>query len=166
MRRRASVPVLALALVLVGCKNEPSPVVLEKIDAVDQRVRDLEDRVTRVEKERRDAEASEAPPFELEAPRAATGGRLETKASIAIAKDGIRLNGDLVGPAELSDRLAAVRQANPAVALIVRADADVPHAKVVEILDLARTIGIERFSVAAFAGEPEPEPEPVTPPAK
>jgi biopolymer transport protein ExbB/TolQ len=50
--------------------------------------------------------------------------------------------------AQLTERLRALREKKPEVVVVVSADGDVTHRRVVEAMDAARAAGISRMAIA------------------
>lgn len=53
-----------------------------------------------------------------------------------------------VAPGALGAALSAIRTRNPEIVLIVNADAEVAHGRVVEVMDEARSVGLSRLAIA------------------
>jgi biopolymer transport protein ExbD len=51
---------------------------------------------------------------------------------------------------QLQVSFQALRQSTPNPTLIIRADQDTPHGKVIEVMDTARTAGIENIAIATM----------------
>ncbi|MFQ5684526.1 MAG: ExbD/TolR family protein, partial [Candidatus Binatia bacterium] len=47
----------------------------------------------------------------------------------------------------LTDRFRMVAQSNPQTQILIQADERVPHGKVVQVMDLARTSGLQRLAI-------------------
>lgn len=91
----------------------------------------------------------------LQLPQAATAA-LQTEASltVGVTADGrIFVEEEPVSRADFSRRMAAERERNPDVNVVLRADADARHADVLFVLDGLRSAGISRIGIAADPGE-------------
>lgn len=91
----------------------------------------------------------------LQLPQAATAV-LQTEASLTV---GVTIDGRIfveeepVSRADFSRRMAAERERNPDVNVVLRADEDARHADVLFVLDGLRSAGISRIGIAADPGE-------------
>ena len=91
----------------------------------------------------------------LQLPQAATAV-LQTEASltVGVTADGrIFVEEEPVSRADFSRRMAAERERNPDVNVVLRADEDSRHADVLFVLDGLRSAGISRIGIAADPGE-------------
>lgn len=91
----------------------------------------------------------------LQLPQAATAV-LQTEASltVGVTADGrIFVEEEPVSRADFSRRMAAERERNPDVNVVLRADEDARHADVLFVLDGLRSAGISRIGIAADPGE-------------
>lgn len=91
----------------------------------------------------------------LQLPQAATAV-FQTKASltVGVTADGrIFVEEEPVSRADFSRRMAAERERNPDVNVVLRADEDARHADVLFVLDGLRSAGISRIGIAADPGE-------------
>lgn len=91
----------------------------------------------------------------LQLPQAATAA-LQTEASltVGVTADGrIFVEEEPVSRADFSRRMAAERERNPDVNVVLRADEDARHADVLFVLDGLRSAGISRIGIAADSGE-------------
>jgi biopolymer transport protein ExbD len=96
--------------------------------------------------------------FEVNLPRAGKGAApaATTDVTVAILADGRAvIGGQVADDAALAAAFDAARGRSAAAALLVQADAGVPHGRVVEIMDLARRHGLTRLAIATRAA-PEP----------
>lgn len=87
----------------------------------------------------------------LQLPQAATAV-LQTEASltVGVTADGrIFVEEEPVSRADFSRRMAAERERNPDVNVVLRADEDARHADVLFVLDGLRSAGISRIGIAA-----------------
>ncbi len=70
-------------------------------------------------------------------------------AAITVARDGqAYLDRQPVTRAALDARLRSLVGANPAVAIVITADEEVAHGRVVDVLDAVRTAGVTRMAIA------------------
>lgn len=91
----------------------------------------------------------------LQLPQAATAV-LQTEASltVGVTADGrIFVEEEPVSRVDFSRRMAAERERNPDVNVVLRADEDARHADVLFVLDGLRSAGISRIGIAADPGE-------------
>lgn len=91
----------------------------------------------------------------LQLPQAATAA-LQTEASltVGVTADGrIFVEEEPVSRADFSRRMAAERERNSDVNVVLRADEDARHADVLFVLDGLRSAGISRIGIAADPGE-------------
>lgn len=63
------------------------------------------------------------------------------------------LDKDKVATGQLGSALAALAQAYPGEVVVIRADAAVPHGRVVKAMDAARTAGFHKLAIATRAPE-------------
>lgn len=87
--------------------------------------------------------------LKVELPKAANGADQVTKlAAVTVAKDGkLYLNDALISEKDLPGALKRTHEVNPDVNLIVTADKEVMHGKVVHVIDIARGVGIFKFAI-------------------
>lgn len=105
------------------------------------------------------------PAVEMDLPEAATAGEVQVVLSVIVPQRGATLvNGDpIAGDAELVERAAAARKANPQVRAVIHADGDVAHRRVIATIDALKRGGVARVAFATLAPEPGPlgqEPAP------
>lgn len=80
----------------------------------------------------------------LSLPKASSGETRQDRVSVSVTRDGvIYLDRDQVDPAQLTLRLRALREM-----VVISADGDVTHRRVVEAMDAARTAGVSRMAIA------------------
>ncbi|MBI3182206.1 MAG: biopolymer transporter ExbD [Myxococcales bacterium] len=73
---------------------------------------------------------------------------VESDLSVAILADGrIVLAGNVVAPEELKRALEESRQRSPDTLVIVQADEGVPHGKVVEVMEMAKSAGLAQLAI-------------------
>lgn len=83
-------------------------------------------------------------------PRATTGAQTPNEsAAITVARDGqAYLDRQPVTRAALGERLRGLVGANPAVAIVITADEEVAHGRVVDVLDEVRAAGVTKMAIA------------------
>lgn len=89
--------------------------------------------------------------FDLDLPEASAaqvvdGGRPEIVE--VEAEGGVRLGGDEVPIADLSDRLATLRAANPEIAVMIRGERAVPHGRMTEVYEACRGAGVRHVAIS------------------
>jgi biopolymer transport protein ExbD len=85
----------------------------------------------------------------LSLPKAASGEPRQDRVSVSVTRDGvIYLDRDQVEPAQLAENLRALHEKDPEVVVVVSADGDVTHRRVVEAMDAARLAGISKMAIA------------------
>jgi biopolymer transport protein ExbD len=87
-------------------------------------------------------------------PRATSAAPAAEKKSLAVSltKDGgLFLDKDQVTLEQLQARFRGEKAQGAEVTLVVRADQEVPHGRVVEVMDAARTEGLNRLAIATQA---------------
>ena len=99
---------------------------------------------------------SQAIPMDL--PRAATGGEVQTVYAVTIAADGaLSVDGrPIANDAELLRSARAAQQQDAELRAVLRAAGAVPHARVLQTMDVLRQAGVGRV---AFAVAPGPNVE-------
>jgi biopolymer transport protein ExbD len=87
--------------------------------------------------------------LKVELPKAASqADSVASIAAVTISKEGkIYYNQDPVTEAELTGHFRSAISANKDVNLIVSADKDVAHGKVVHVIDMAKLEGITKFAI-------------------
>ena len=86
------------------------------------------------------------------------GGAADVQASssdlsIAILTDGrLVLAGDVVSADELKKALEDAKAKNPDTLVIVQADEGVPHGKVVEVMEMAKSAGLAQLAIGVREG--------------
>jgi biopolymer transport protein ExbD len=90
-------------------------------------------------------------------PHAATGqSAVAENATITLTRDGqTYLNREPVDTAGLPSRLKPLLAANPSLAVIINADSQVAHGRVVDVLDGVRGVSVSRLAIAVV---PEGKP--------
>jgi len=87
--------------------------------------------------------------LKVELPKASNGAdSVQSLAAVTIAKaGGVYFNQKPIAEGELAAKLKEAHANNPDVNLIVTADKEVPHGKVVHVIDVARGEGIFKFAI-------------------
>lgn len=87
-------------------------------------------------------------------PKAAKAEAARAPVSISIARDGVvYLEREPIEPAQLSARLHARASTEPDLAVVIEADTDVAHGRVVDVMDAARVAGIGKLAIAVTPRE-------------
>ncbi|MBN1962906.1 MAG: biopolymer transporter ExbD [Deltaproteobacteria bacterium] len=77
-----------------------------------------------------------------------TDGAAQKPTTVSIMKDGsLRYNDEKLDDDELARRLKEAVQNDNEMSLVVSADADVPHGRVVHLLDIAKLNGVSKFAI-------------------
>lgn len=95
-----------------------------------------------------------SPGIEVDLPRSSSETILQDDNDIEIwvTRDGaVRVDEEPVTWDGLRARIDAARQQNPRTLVIVKADKDVDHGRVVAVMDLARSMGLSRLAIATEA---------------
>lgn len=90
------------------------------------------------------------PSINVNLPKAATGEQsVPTQLSITITKDGRTvLNGANADEDGIRAKAQEEVGKNPEVQAIISADQDVPHGKVVQVIDLVKGSGVKKFAIS------------------
>jgi biopolymer transport protein ExbD len=89
---------------------------------------------------------SKAIPVDL--PEAATGESMARTLSISLDQAGkLYLDGTATSEAELHERVASAKRAHPELRAVIAADGRVPHARVVQLIDLLRQEHVNEFAL-------------------
>lgn len=90
------------------------------------------------------------PTINVNLPKAASGDQTApSKLNIAITADGkINLNGSFVDEAAVQKASLEAVQKNADIQAIISADKDVPHGKVVGVLDIVKSAGVKKFAIS------------------
>ncbi len=90
------------------------------------------------------------PTINVNLPKAASGDQTApSKLNIALTVDGrINLNGVFVDEATVRQRAMDEVVKNADVQAIISADKDVPHGKVIGLLDIVKTAGVKKFAIS------------------
>src|SRR5437660_6044598 len=76
--------------------------------------------------------------------------------TVAILKDGSTvIDGKIVDEQVLRARFEQLHKESPEAQVIIQADTGVQHGKVVEVMEVAKAIGIDRLAIATDAGAQE-----------
>jgi biopolymer transport protein ExbD len=87
--------------------------------------------------------------LELRLPKTATGdGQAMQTLGVAVNRDGnILLNGQISDDESLKKAASDALAKNPDAQAIIAADIEVPYGRVVKVIDLLKTAGLNRFAV-------------------
>lgn len=90
------------------------------------------------------------PTINVNLPKAASGDQTApSKLNIALTPDGrINLNGAFVEEEAVKQKAMDEVAKNPDVQAIISADKDVPHGRVVGILDIVKSSGVKKFAIS------------------
>lgn len=90
------------------------------------------------------------PSINVNLPKAASGeATVPSKLSITIAADGnLNLDGKPVDDAQITAAALDEVKKNPDIQAIIAADKDVPHGRVVSVLDLVKGAGVKKFAIS------------------
>lgn len=90
------------------------------------------------------------PSINVNLPKAASGeATTPSKLNITIASDGkLNLDGKSVDDAEVQAVAIAEVKKNPDIQAIISADKDVPHGRVVSVLDVVKGAGVKKFAIS------------------
>ena len=103
-----------------------------------------------------------SPGIEVDLPRSSSDTILRDKDDIKLwvtSEGAVYVDDYPVDWASLQAALGAAAKSNPATLIIIKADRDVDHGRVVAVMDLARSLGLNRLAIATEAhsgdlGEP------------
>ena len=85
----------------------------------------------------------------LSLPKASSGESRQDRVSVSVTREGtVYLAREQVEPAQLTERLRSLHEKDPEVVVVISADGDVTHRRVVEAMDAARVAGISRMAIA------------------
>lgn len=95
------------------------------------------------------------PTINVNLPKASSGEQTTpTKLNIGLTADGrINLNGTFVDEDAVKARALEEVAQNPDVQAIISADKDVPHGKVVGVLDIVKASGVKKFAISIDKGK-------------
>lgn len=90
------------------------------------------------------------PTINVNLPKAASGDKTApSKLNIALTADGrVNLNGSFVNEDAIKAKATEEAVKNGDVQAIISADKDVPHGKVVAILDIVKGAGVKKFAIS------------------
>lgn len=90
------------------------------------------------------------PSINVNLPKAASGEASQaTQLSITLTKDGATLlNGAPADEAQIRAKAAELVTVNPEIQAIIAADTDVPHGRVVGVIDLVKVAGVKKFAIS------------------
>lgn len=90
------------------------------------------------------------PTINVNLPKAASGDQTApSKLNIALTADGrINLNGTFVSEEDVRVKATDEVAKNADVQAIISADKDVPHGKVVGLLDVVKGVGVKKFAIS------------------
>lgn len=90
------------------------------------------------------------PSINVNLPKAASGDEsAPSQLNLAIsAKGEIQLNGQNTDEAQLQSQVAAILQKNPEAQAVIAADKDVPHGKVIGVIDTIKSAGVTKFAIS------------------
>lgn len=90
------------------------------------------------------------PTINVNLPKAASGDKTApSKLNIALTADGrINLNGSFVDESAVQAKAIEELAKNAEVQAIISADKDVPHGKVIGLLDIVKTAGVKKFAIS------------------
>ena len=148
-------PLLLLPL-LLGPACEDGPPRKRRIEAMEERVADLEARLGELER-RIPADSQANPPLPPPAPVTAV---VAEPVVIDVLADGLTLDGVRVDETSLAQQLRerVSKPGGAGLTLAVRAATTIPHARVFAILDLAADAGVTRISMTPAVADPPPTP--------
>jgi len=90
------------------------------------------------------------PSINVNLPKAASGDATKPgKLNITLSADGkVNLDGKVVDDSEVQRVAQEETQKNPDIQAIISADKDVPHGRVVSILDIVKSSGVKKFAIS------------------
>jgi biopolymer transport protein ExbD len=91
------------------------------------------------------------PNFEINLPKASSKLTTNVKKdlTVVVTKDGrVKYDAEEVDDEELEEILAGEFEDNPNAIILIRADTESRHGKVVEVMDLAKKVGFTRLGIA------------------
>lgn len=90
------------------------------------------------------------PSINVNLPKAASGdATTPSKLNITISADGkLTMDGQSVEDAQVQAKAQEEAQKNPEIQAIISADKDVPHGRVVSVLDLVKGAGVKKFAIS------------------
>lgn len=90
------------------------------------------------------------PSISVNLPKAGSGNATApSKLNILIGSDGrLTLDGKVADDQQIQAAAAAESKSNPDIQAIIAADKDVPHGRVVAVLDLVKAAGVKKFAIS------------------
>ena len=90
------------------------------------------------------------PSININLPKAASGeATVPSKLNITLTADGkINLDGKLVDDSQVQAVAVEEAKKNPDIQAIISADKDVPHGRVVSVLDIVKGSGVKKFAIS------------------
>lgn len=90
------------------------------------------------------------PSINVHLPKAASGdSTAPSQLSITLAADGrIFFNGQRADEAAVGKKSAELLARNPEIQAIIAADKDVPHGRVIGVLDIVKGVGVKKFAIS------------------
>ncbi len=90
------------------------------------------------------------PSINVHLPKAASGdSTAPSQLSITLAADGrIFFNGQAADEAAVGKKSAELLAKNPDIQAIISADKDVPHGRVIGVLDIVKGVGVKKFAIS------------------
>jgi biopolymer transport protein ExbD len=90
------------------------------------------------------------PSINVNLPKAASGeATVPSKLNITISSDGkLNLDGKSVEDTEVQAKALEEVKKNPDIQAIISADKDVPHGRVVSVLDVVKGAGVKKFAIS------------------
>lgn len=90
------------------------------------------------------------PSINVNLPKAASGeATTPSKLNITIGSDGkLNLDGQIVEDAQVQAKAQEEAGKNPDIQAIISADKDVPHGRVVSVLDIVKGAGVKKFAIS------------------
>lgn len=90
------------------------------------------------------------PSINVNLPKAASGeATTPSKLNITIGSDGkLNLDGQMVEDAVVQTKAQEEAGKNPDIQAIISADKDVPHGRVVSVLDIVKGAGVKKFAIS------------------
>jgi biopolymer transport protein ExbD len=90
------------------------------------------------------------PTINVNLPKAASGEQsAPSQLNVTITQDGrLVLNGSVADEAAISAKATEELGKNPDVQAVIAADKDVPHGRVVSVIDLVKSAGVKKFAIS------------------
>lgn len=90
------------------------------------------------------------PSINVNLPKAASGDKTQAgQLNISITADGrLNLNGTFAAEETISKKAKELSEANPEVQAVISADKDVPHGRVVSVMDTVKSAGVKKFAIS------------------